>query len=692
MVGGAIPPGMGMSLLFWHRYFIRYFEDFLGQCEAHHSSPIPYWDSNTHVPHELPTPERYEDAELWPIDSDPAVPLPSWATVEGGAEPAPRPFSRYTSLMQFQSTDELGRSFDLSVFHPSVHQGIMGAMASLDSPSAPIFFPWHGFLDSVWDEWRRGAMPLPVVLIYGQQGSTENVGVKLFTRAKDGELLEGTYSGAGKKWKWAKTGKKIWGRPVLLARGRTDISSLEDMRLHLFAQGADRKLWERYWDGESWTWMDTGISANGEPVTVHGAPTVVAQGNLRSVNLADVRLNVFIRAEDKYVRGDKSHLWWGIRSEDKDGTARWSWYDDLTYPTANPTVPEARNDPGKKIDGDVIALAHGDPDSKEPQDARIRLFARGKDRRLWAGFPKLRPPEEKEKKGVELEAHYDWEYAQLEVSDDPVSVTQGCGASDAQAQATPNLFVRGENGKLWQGRGRFIYKDNNSEPGYKWDWVDTGQGIAGRVVTLTQSDATGQPLVVSSRFLCLQSTSGNLCIARSDGSAWEWSDTGRKIDGEPFVLVQGELSSEGTDFSKIRIHIFARKLAYAPIYGTNDEGEHGYLYPQPHITLLRGYWNGNAWEWTDTKREIAGDPFAFMYGDVANTEPGKVRIHAFVPVAESPSGTHTSHTEHTGHMNNEGSPQTSEHSMTTEPVGMLWEHYWDGALWRWRSTRRRVAV
>ena len=39
-----------------------------------------------------------------------------------------------------------------------------------------------------------------------------------------------------------------------------------DLRISVFVQGADRKLWERYWNGAGWSWIDTGLQVDGEPL------------------------------------------------------------------------------------------------------------------------------------------------------------------------------------------------------------------------------------------------------------------------------------------------------------------------------------------------------------------------------------------------------------------------------------------
>ena len=45
--------GSDDHFLVWHRYFIRWLEDYLGSQGMDAESPIPYWPSDTTIPPEL---------------------------------------------------------------------------------------------------------------------------------------------------------------------------------------------------------------------------------------------------------------------------------------------------------------------------------------------------------------------------------------------------------------------------------------------------------------------------------------------------------------------------------------------------------------------------------------------------------------------------------------------------------------
>jgi hypothetical protein len=74
-----------------------------------------------------------------------------------------------------------------------------------------------------------------------------------------------------------------------VVHGNTAAVSSAGVRISLFVQGSDGKLWEHFWNGSAWSWRDTGRMADGEPI-------VIARGNLGAVDRANVRLHVFARS------------------------------------------------------------------------------------------------------------------------------------------------------------------------------------------------------------------------------------------------------------------------------------------------------------------------------------------------------------------------------------------------------------
>jgi hypothetical protein len=517
--------GSDDHFMFWHRYYLRWLEDYLGAQSADFSSPVPYWPSNTPIPSEL---------SAGTVDTTPNVTPPSWTTMAGGTTSAP--FFGYTSLGQFKSTAELGRAIGAS-YHGTVHGTVGGTMATFSSPLAPIFYPWHGYIDHIWAEWQRRTMALPVAVVRGQVESTNSgaVRINLFVRRADGRLWERYWNGS--TWTWVDTGKAVYGRVVPLVRGDVDDVDANGLRINLFVQGADRKLWERYWNGSAWSWVDTGKEVDGEPL-------ILARGNLGSASGSSLRINLFVRGVD----GKLWERYW-------NGSA-WTWVDT-----------------GKAVSGDPIAVVRGDTDSVNGADVRINLFVRGADNILWERYWNG--------------STWAWADTGKQVSDDPVALVRGNMGSPGGGGIRINLFVRGMDGRLWE---RY------------WN-----------------------------------------------GSAWTWVDTGKPADGEPVALIRGNTDSvNGAD---VRINLFA------PILQATLSGG-----PTPHthydIRLWERYWNGAAWAWVDTGRDIRGKPVAMVRGDVEEVGTSGLRINLWVAGDD----------------------------------GRLWERYWNGSAWAWVDTGADVAI
>jgi len=141
--GGTRGIGSGERFLAFHRNFIGKLEDNLISQGKNQYVPLPIWNPKDPIPSEFSHPGR--------STSNPQKQLPTWATESGGSDRAP--IFNYTSLGQFQSSDELGRSLGVD-FHGSVHTTISGDMSSFRSPRDPIFYPWHAFLDDLWSTWE----------------------------------------------------------------------------------------------------------------------------------------------------------------------------------------------------------------------------------------------------------------------------------------------------------------------------------------------------------------------------------------------------------------------------------------------------------------------------------------------------------------------------------------------------------
>jgi Common central domain of tyrosinase len=568
--------GNDAHFLFWHRYFIRRLEDFLGAQAAERWEPIPYWPSNTPIPAEL---------TAGTANANPNVAPPTWTTMAGGA--TADPVFGYTALGQFKSSAELGQSLGFS-YHGQVHGAVGGTMATFQSPAAPIFFPWHGFIDHIWARWQRRAMPAATLITRGNIGdpSAANLRINLFMRRSDGNLWERYWNGSS--WIWVNTGKAVFGRAVAHVRGDVEDVDPADIRINLFVQGEDRKLWERYWNGSSWSWNDTGKQVDGEPL-------ILARGNIGAANAATLRINLFVRGLD----GKLWERYWNGSS--------WTWVDT-----------------GKAVAGDPIAIVRGDVQDVDPADIRINLFVRGADNKLWERYWNG--------------ASWSWVDTGKLIADEPVAFIRGNVGDPNSANVRINVFVRGLDGKLWER-----YWNGSS-----WMWVDTGKGVRGRVVPIVRGNrhsVDGGDVRIN---LFVQGADGKLWERYWNGDSWSWIDTGKPADGEPFAVVRGNIDS--ADAATLRINLFCPVLQSTPSGGPTSHPHYdirlwerywngaswswsdtGVNIRGPVVGVVRGdsegmaaddlrinlfaarddgrlwerYWNGAAWSWTDTGLTVA---------------------------------------------------------------------------------------
>ena len=134
MPGGMPTPGR--NFLAWHRRILKIFEDRLGV-------PVPYWDSVTdrHIPAAVDDPAlltRWSVSRAWdptrlahPADLSAVKAFPGTFT-------------------GFQTTLE-------GVVHNDTHNAVGGDMAGSASPTDPLFWLHHSFIDKTWADWQASA-------------------------------------------------------------------------------------------------------------------------------------------------------------------------------------------------------------------------------------------------------------------------------------------------------------------------------------------------------------------------------------------------------------------------------------------------------------------------------------------------------------------------------------------------------
>jgi tyrosinase len=126
----------GSNFLPWHREYLTRFENRLRLFNP--LVTVPYWDwANDSLPAELADPQ---DLANWGITrNSPIGPMPSQIQVNN----------------TMAETTWNGFRTSLEGIHNSVHVSVGGQMGTASSPSDPIFWLHHGFIDKIWADWQK---------------------------------------------------------------------------------------------------------------------------------------------------------------------------------------------------------------------------------------------------------------------------------------------------------------------------------------------------------------------------------------------------------------------------------------------------------------------------------------------------------------------------------------------------------
>lgn len=126
----------GSNFLPWHREYLIRFENRLRLFNP--LVTIPYWDwANDLLPVELSDPQ---DLANWGITRNIAI--------------GPMPTQTQVNNVMAQTTWN-GFRTSLEGIHNSVHVSVGGHMRTASSPSDPIFWLHHGFIDKIWADWQK---------------------------------------------------------------------------------------------------------------------------------------------------------------------------------------------------------------------------------------------------------------------------------------------------------------------------------------------------------------------------------------------------------------------------------------------------------------------------------------------------------------------------------------------------------
>jgi len=128
-----------------HRQFIAKLEAALAAQGLGRFVPLPKWDPATTIPTELRGVKQLPEAvKFGPQIANPSPNLPMPSVL--------------TNLDQFPTAAALSANQDLQNWHGNVHVTVGGAMRDVTvSPCATIFWPWHAFIDDIYEDWlHRG--------------------------------------------------------------------------------------------------------------------------------------------------------------------------------------------------------------------------------------------------------------------------------------------------------------------------------------------------------------------------------------------------------------------------------------------------------------------------------------------------------------------------------------------------------
>jgi len=174
--GGTAGVGSGVAFLGMHRSMVNDFRKYALSTGQRSWIPINVNALLPYAVYDAAGPlyavgQAYYDAWYAPRTGDDLTGLytPPYLTASGGASvgqwsstfqftPDQEPGTGgpvYSKLGDIPDLDTLGRIIGTSGFHASVHSAIGGTMGDFGSPSDPLFYAWHGYIDQIVDNWLK---------------------------------------------------------------------------------------------------------------------------------------------------------------------------------------------------------------------------------------------------------------------------------------------------------------------------------------------------------------------------------------------------------------------------------------------------------------------------------------------------------------------------------------------------------
>lgn len=128
----------GKYFLTWHRRFIKIFEERLQQVNP--AVTLPYWDSVT-------------DRQIPQALNDPAL-LTRWSVTRSWDPSQLADPSDLAAVKTYSGTFMGFQTLIEGSVHAGTHNAVGGDMAGAASPTDPLFFLHHAFIDKTWADWQ----------------------------------------------------------------------------------------------------------------------------------------------------------------------------------------------------------------------------------------------------------------------------------------------------------------------------------------------------------------------------------------------------------------------------------------------------------------------------------------------------------------------------------------------------------
>ena len=212
---------------------------------------------------------------------------------------------------------------------------------------------WNGG-EWVWDDHGGSVRGTPAILLHGDQSQVDvaNIRASVFVAGTDGHLWERRWNGAS--WSWIDhPGQAIAGDPIVIGRGNLTSLDRQAIRINVFVRGAGGQLLARTWDGQNWSWFGLGGAISSAPLQWIG------HGNFCSVEHDQIRLRILAHGADNHLH---EYHW---------NTTAWEYYDHGAGPG------------GAGMTSQILSpLFQGASASQEEDAVRLRLFALGGNGKL----------------------------------------------------------------------------------------------------------------------------------------------------------------------------------------------------------------------------------------------------------------------------------------------------------------------